>query len=338
MNSDRPENKPSLAATGSVAPKSAAQDAVTPPQGCSPIRKSSRPPVPRPRTSRPAPAKSAARSQSDLTPAPVVIGVDRSISTQDDSPREAHSLQVPDVASPPWLDPDARQTPAEPVASLRVRQSAAAPPPDSPIECGSFALSDSCEEPEDTATDLQPPAQYFPPTRPPESLPGHVATHPKVQVVPDCDAKIRTVKSLRRQSSFPPSSNRYRDLSHGWPLYVLVSLGACGLAVALARGLVHSSQRASSAAPASAPSLIAGAARSGVPAAILAQQPSARRDSDAGLPSPSDVSSKSAATPAAKPKAASSSGSRAAPVSATLAVPAALPPPAAGASTDSTIF
>lgn len=338
MNSDRPENKPSLAATASAAPKSASQDAITPPQGCSPIRKSSRPPVPRPRSSRPAP-KPAARSQSDLTPAPVVIGVDHFAAPQNGPPREDHSRQLPDVSPPLWLDPDARQTPAEPVASLRVRQSVAAPAPNSPVECGSFALSDSCEEPEDTATDLQPPAQYFPPTRPPESLPGHVATHPKVQVVPDCDAKIRTVKSLRRQSTIPPVSNRYRELTHGWPLYVLVSLGACGLAVALARGLVHSSRRTPSASLAPATSLGVGADRSSAPISAIALQPTVHRAPDAGLPNATDINGKSAAsTPTVKPKAASSSSTRASAVSATLQGPPAAAQPAAGASTDSTIF
>ena len=89
-----------------------------------------------------------------------------------------------------------------------------------------------------TVNDLRPSAQYFPPMKPPESLPGHVATKPKVQIVPDCDTRLRTARSLRRQSTKPPSSTHDGlRLTYGWPLYLLVAGAACLSAIGLVRGL-----------------------------------------------------------------------------------------------------
>jgi hypothetical protein len=163
----------------------------------------------------------------DFTPAPVVIVVDpctQEITPDAGARRKARA---------------ARNTPAEPVASVRVRERAAERAAAAPPASQRHRAGDVCDDRIVTVTDLQPAAQYFPPMRPPESAHGHVATQPKVQVVPDCDTRLRTARSLRRLSSLPPGTSRGLGLLQTWPLYLLVAAVACVIALALVRGLTE---------------------------------------------------------------------------------------------------
>jgi hypothetical protein len=213
----------------------------------------------------------------------------------------------------------ARNTPAEPVASRRIRQRAQQKPEHpSGAQHGKF-LSNICDDRVDTATDIRPSAQYFPPMRPPESGHGHVATHPKVQVVPDCDTRQRTARSLRRQSSMPPSmSPGMSSGAYTWPLYVLVAVIACVMAIALVRGLAVLSPK-QHAAPTPGPSL-----QSENPGVVpLPSASMVHRPLDAG-----------AATTAA----AGASSTRNAPENASKAAPSARTTNAPSTSRDPTVF
>jgi hypothetical protein len=106
-------------------------------------------------------------------------------------------------------------------------------------------VSNVCDDRVVTVTELKPAAQYFPPMRPPESARGHVASQPKVDVVPDCSSRIRTARSLRRQSSVPPAMRKAIGFGHGWPLYLAVAGIACALAIGVVRNFARlSSDRA----------------------------------------------------------------------------------------------
>jgi hypothetical protein len=242
-NNDRPIEGSDSKSTNSVDSRVNA-DSATPPQG-NPARErdiqSRKPPRPQSADSRPhqqaAPIDTAPTDDRvaviDFTPAPVVITAPARESTKLEECTDAKQLHAA-----LRRERSARNTPAEPVASRRFRerahqiQKSAAEPKQARI------ASNICDDRVDTATDLRPSAQYFPPMRPPESGHGHVATHPKVQVVPDCDTRQRTARSLRRQSSLPPAMGSVTgSLTQSWPLYVLVAAVACVMAIALVRGL-----------------------------------------------------------------------------------------------------
>lgn len=168
------------------------------------------------------------RGAIDFTPAPVVIGINASASASGAPTSDPHLERQVRAA---------RNTPAEPIASVRVRERAAER---ASVDAeGARKARDPegvCDDRIVTVTELQSPAQYFPPMRPPESAHGHVSTHPKVQVVPDCDTRQRTARSLRRLSTMPPPATKALGLVHGWTIYFVVALFACGAAIALVRG------------------------------------------------------------------------------------------------------
>ncbi len=169
---------------------------------------------------------------ADMTPGPVVIGVEASLESS-----KSRNLFVRKVetTSSPWHEPAAKNTPAEPVASVRVRQMASEREAASRRSAEPPCPTNVCDDRVVTATELTPAAQYVPPMRPPESVHGHVASQPKVLVVPDCDAKIRTARSLRRQSSVPPAMRKVLGFGQGWPLYLAVAGIACAMAVGVVR-------------------------------------------------------------------------------------------------------
>lgn len=247
-NNDRPDTKPSSKPTAQVDLWDS--DDRTPVEGCSPRRRTT-PPAPRsptksgvsdaevddifsPESWDPDPPAIESPESLSLTPGPVVIGVNAAL--RPSQAPEVHLSRQEPVED--WREPAAKNTPAEPVASRRVRQRAgekvAKRRSHSQRARGSANV---CDDRIDTATDLRPSAQYFPPMKPPESIPGHVATKPKVQIVPDCDTRLRTARSLRRQSSRPPSIRQGLRLTYGWPLYLLVAAAACVSAIGLVRGL-----------------------------------------------------------------------------------------------------
>jgi hypothetical protein len=243
-NSDRPTTDPKPASATAVDSR-VNTEATTPAEGCTPRKRQSVSPAPnapasfdftatRPDTDQQhQTGVSDPSGRIDLTPAPVVIGIkasgrvepkDRQASTSD--PQLERRVRA------------ARNTPAEPVASVRVRERAAERASISGEEAPRSRAGDSvCDDRVVTMTDLRPPAQYFPPMRPPESAPGHVATQPKVHIVPDCDTRQRTARSLRRLSTTPPATTHRIGLVHGWALYVIVAALACAGAIALVRGL-----------------------------------------------------------------------------------------------------
>ena len=156
----------------------------------------------------------------------MVIGVN---STVELPPSTAHFEQKEAPPSAPWHEPDAKNTPAEPIASVRVRELAGR------REAESQRPSNVCDDRVVTATELRPAAQYVPPMRPPESIPGHVASQPKVQIVPDCDTRVRTARSLRRQSSVPPAMGMALGFGQGWPLYIAVAIATCATVIGVVR-------------------------------------------------------------------------------------------------------
>ena len=130
------------------------------------------------------PPKDTTPSSPDITPSPVVIGVE-----------ELEAM----IASEHAMHEPQRKTPAEPVASVRVRQASVSPP--------------AAEEPatEQDRWNLQhlgsaAGSLYFPPMRPPDSWQNGHSNEPLVQVVPDCDSKVKTARSLRRNSNWPTPS------------------------------------------------------------------------------------------------------------------------------------
>jgi len=250
-NNDRPDTKPVTKPTAQVDLWENG-NVKTPVEGCSP-RKLSTPPAPRDQASTkssvddaesedifspeswdPPPPNYESPGSESYTPGPVVVGV-KVASRPSPAPEVDPTKQEP---IEDWRDPGARNTPAEPVASRRVRQRAS----EKVAKRRSHSQhprrsANICDDRVVTEKDLRPSAQYFPPMKPPESLPGHVATKPKVQIVPDCDTRLRTARSLRRQSSRPPSNHNGWRLTLGWPLYLLVAAAACLSAIGLVRGL-----------------------------------------------------------------------------------------------------
>lgn len=263
---DRPDTKPSAEPTAQVDSWEIGDDR-TPVEGCSPRRRAI-PPASHETTSTksrasdaelddifspeswdPDPPDAEAAEALSCTPAPVVIGLNTAA-----RPSQAPELELNQQGlTEDWRDPGAKNTPAEPVASRRVRQRASEKTgkrrSHSQRARGSANV---CDDRIVTVTDLQPSAQYFPPMKPPESIPGHVATKPKVQIVPDCDTRLRTARSLRRRSSLPPSIHLGLRLTYGWPLYLLVAAAACITAIGLVRGLTLIMPTHNPAAPAGA--------------------------------------------------------------------------------------
>jgi len=266
-NSDRPDTKSSTKPTGRADLLESGHNR-TPVEGCSPRRRIT-PPAARdevaaksspsdaeiedifsPESWDPPPNAEALGSHS-YTPGPVVVAVNAAsrpslVSATDQTKQEP----VED-----WRDPAAKNTPAEPVASRRIRQRTSEKVAKRRSQSQRLRGSANiCDDRVVTVNDLRPSAQYFPPMKPPESLPGHVATKPKVQIVPDCDTRLKTARSLRRQSSKPPSSRNGLRLTYGWPLYLLVAAAACLSAIGLVRGLAlimpkHSPSTAAEATP-----------------------------------------------------------------------------------------
>jgi len=250
-NRDRPTIDPRRKSTANVDSKVNC-NATTPAEGCSPRKRDS---LAEPQTARACSefetanlgAQARVLEESDppgcvdFTPAPVVIGVNASSSAPP-------ALEMRSSAR--RKERAARNTPAEPVASVRVRERAAARASSIPDEMPrSRTDSRVCDDRIVTVTDLQPSAQYFPPMWPPESAPGHVATQPKVEVVPDCDTRSRTARSLRRVSSLPPPTARGTNLTQGWPLYLLAAALACVVAIAVVKGVSVIGSKKHSAAP-----------------------------------------------------------------------------------------
>ena len=145
------------------------------------------------------PPKDATPSSPDITPSPVVIGVEE--------------LQAM-IASEDAIHEPQRETPAEPIASVRVRQASVSPPAgeERPTAQEQWILQHLGSE----AGSL-----YFPPMKPPDSWQNGRADEPLVQVVPDCDSKVKTARSLRRNSNWPTPS--YLSELQRRPSIILVS-------------------------------------------------------------------------------------------------------------------
>jgi hypothetical protein len=139
-------------------------------------------------------------SYPDITPSPIVIGL-----TDNDEALRSNIDAVAAAAesTQDWREPAAKDTPAEPIASVRVRQAI--------LSDNSSYRSTANLDGEESNTALAGVSDkgsvsarlYFPPMRPPESWQGERAHEPLVQIVPDCDAKTRTARSLRRPSGRP---------------------------------------------------------------------------------------------------------------------------------------
>jgi hypothetical protein len=222
----------------------------------------------------------------DMTPAPVVIGVDASVDSSSSQPFFTRKDEIP---SAPWHEPAAKNTPAEPVASVRVRQMASEREAAKRQSDEPAPVSNVCDDRVVTVTELKPAAQYVPPMRPPESARGHVASQPKVDVVPDCSTKIRTARSLRRQSSVPPAMRKAMGFGHGWPLYIAVAGIACVLAIGVVRNftMVSPNRPAKSTAQWATPGLEQTAEQASRATGLPLQASSLERNQqDAGLNAP----------------------------------------------------
>jgi len=141
-------------------------------------------------------------SSPDITPSPVVIGVGSLEAAKNSVPNVGEITSNP---SDNWRDPGAIVTPAEPVASLRVRQL-------------------SHHEP-----------VYFPPMKPPGPSQRAPANEAPVNVVPDCDVRSRTLRKLRR----PPGRPGLSEGSERRNLREALAIVAAGLAIALLVGIDH---------------------------------------------------------------------------------------------------
>ena len=137
-------------------------------------------------------------SYPDITPSPIVIGIKSSkLGGQVTIDANLSDSESPEA----WREPAAKDTPAEPIASVRVRQASR------PGNASMHLPADTNATRSITERDMAPNHEskvgrlYFPPMKPPESWQDTRTNEPLVHVVPDCDAKTRTERSLRRPSS-----------------------------------------------------------------------------------------------------------------------------------------
>jgi hypothetical protein len=151
-------------------------------------------------------------SYPDITPSPIVIGLtDDEDALRSNIDAAAAACELPQD----WREPAAKDTPAEPIASVRVRQAA------------NVTSEDKDAAPTGTASLVEP--LYFPPMKPPESWGAARFDEPLVHVVPDCDAKTRTARSLRRPSSRPAPPPP--DETQGWRWALLLTGSALTIVI-----------------------------------------------------------------------------------------------------------
>jgi len=163
------------------------------------------------------PPKENSPSSPDITPSPMVIGIDEIEAMTSADTKDSNGEYVEEA--------EQRNTPAEPVASARVRQLSNRAPP---FESQSASRNSNL----DLHSGSVAARLYFPPTKPPESWQVGHADEPLVQIVPDCDAKTRTVKSLRRNPYWPNPSDLSDPKSR--PSVLLVSIVAVTLVLVAA--------------------------------------------------------------------------------------------------------
>ena len=187
-----------------------------------------------------------APSCSDITPSPVVIGLDEIAAMTEGRNDEAEIIGSEDD----WREPAAKDTPAEPIASVRVRQ--ASSPGNVNVNSTVRRVSDSNGD-QQAAPDGPSSNErlYYPPMKPPEPSQRNRGDEPLVHVVPDCDAKTRTAPSLRRPSSRPAGPNRADVSGRRWVLAIAGACAAIAATVTIANRPVGT--RAKSVAPASPP-------------------------------------------------------------------------------------
>ena len=186
---------------------------------------------------RSSPPRGKVPSCSDITPSPVVIGIDEIEALSSAPETDATATELLEH----WREPAAKDTPAEPVASVRVRQASFPENPTSQATASSSDSDNEHEPPELSNRASLNERLYFPPMKPPESWQYNGADEPLVKVVPDCDAKTRTARSLRRPSSRPAPVSRFEVRGQHW----LLGIGGGGLAIALVIAVVSGPQKAS---------------------------------------------------------------------------------------------
>jgi hypothetical protein len=218
------------------------------------------------------PPQSDPPSYPDMTPSPVVIGGDEIAALL------PQTNQVRSVESPQdWREPASNDTPAEPIASLRVRQASR-----SDViaqEASTDADNDSNTKPS-TSRGPMSARQYFPPMRPPELAPYNSSGEPLVHVVPDCDAKMRTAKGLRR-----PFGRPARSVERRWSQSVVV-LTVGGLMVAVVTAVVTRSATRTNSSDATANSVSATSQSTLLAADTSSAQPASQpstADQDSGV-------------------------------------------------------
>jgi len=176
------------------------------------------------------PPASKCPSSPDITPSPVVIGMDEiealSAAFDEDTPT---GDAAPGTAA---YNPEFENTPAEPIASVRVRQAAAprGPAAQAAVDLRAATSARASAPTGDFAS--RAGRLYFPPMKPPESWQGGSSDEPLVQVVPDCDAKTKTARSLRKPSNWPTPS--YLLELRGRRSIIVLSTGALLVAFLLA--------------------------------------------------------------------------------------------------------
>jgi len=157
-------------------------------------------------------ARGKVPSYPDITPSPIVIGLtDDEDALRSNIDAAAAACELPQD----WREPAAKDTPAEPIASVRVRQAA------------NVTSEDKDAAPTGTASLVEP--LYFPPMKPPESWGAARFDEPLVHVVPDCDAKTRTARSLKRPSSRPAPPPPAE--THGWRWALLMTGSALAIVI-----------------------------------------------------------------------------------------------------------
>jgi hypothetical protein len=161
-------------------------------------------------------------SYPDVTPSPLVIGIGPS-----ENPRSSYpdASAIPANVLEEWREAAARDTPAEPIASVRARHASL------PSEIPTQSRLDANRVEENARSSASPTRGgiverlYFPPMKPPGSWRDARANEPLVQVVPDCNAKTRTARGLKRPSGRPTRSS---ILDYWWAPV----LAGVGLAIA----------------------------------------------------------------------------------------------------------
>ncbi len=168
----------------------------------------------------------------DITPSPIVIGIDDP---------ELKGQPTPDTialeSTEEWREPAAKDTPAEPIASARVRQANRPRAASTPLPADASRAEAIIDSEVTASRESIIERLYFPPMKPPESWQDFRANEPLVHVVPDCDAKMRTARSLRRPSGRPAYRESNENRGYRWALTATVA----GLAIALIIGIARTS-------------------------------------------------------------------------------------------------